>query len=100
MVLSSAISVRQTLENYPLRGWGQIVKVSEEHDRFFLSYHPTSRHLAGRGVKRFNLVRCSSIGYQFDSSMAVVDGESSSQHAVFRFASVLQDLSLTTGLLL
>lgn len=40
-------------------------------------------HLDARGGKRFNLIRFSSAGYQFDSSIVVIDGASSNQHAVF-----------------
>lgn len=59
------------------------MRVSEKHDRFGLGYCPTSYHPAVRGGKKFNPVRLSSAIYQFDSSIAVVDGASSSQRAVF-----------------
>ncbi|XP_050916342.1 uncharacterized protein LOC127131464 [Lathyrus oleraceus] len=49
LVLSSAKSAKQTLENGPLPRWGQIMKVSKKRDRFGLEYRPTSHHLAARG---------------------------------------------------
>lgn len=79
LVLSLAKSAKQTLENGPLPGWGKIVRVSEKHDHFGLGYRPTSHHPSARGGKRFNPIRFSSAGYQRDSSIALMDGASSSQ---------------------
>lgn len=83
LVLSSSKSSKKTLENGPLPGWGQIVRVYEKHDHFGLDYRPTSRHPATRGGKRFNPVKFNSVGYEWDYSVAVVDRASSSQYAVF-----------------
>lgn len=58
------------------------MRVSEKRDRFGLDYHPTSRHLTVSGGKRFNLIRFSSAGYQWYSSVVVMNEESSDQHAV------------------
>lgn len=85
MVLSSAKSAKKTLKDDPLPGWGQIVKVSEKHDRFGLDYRHTSCNPSARGGKKFNPVRFSSTGYQFDPSIAVVDAASSNQHIVISF---------------
>lgn len=83
LVMSSSKSSKQTLENGPLLGRGQIVRVYEKHDRFGLGYRPTSRHPVARDGKRFNPIIFSSAGYQWDYSVAVVDGASSNQRAVF-----------------
>lgn len=67
MVLSSAKSAKQTLENGLLSGWGQITRFSKKHDRFGLDYRPTSLYPAVRGDKKFNPVKFNSVGYQFGS---------------------------------
>lgn len=58
------------------------MRVFEKHDQFGLGYHPTSCNPATRGGKRFNPIRFRSVGYQWDSPVAVVDGASYSQRAV------------------
>lgn len=85
LVLSLAKSAKQTLENGPLPGWGKIMRVPDKHDRFGLGYHPTSYYSAVRGGKRFNPIRFSNATYQWDSSVALVYGESSTQRAVYGF---------------
>lgn len=100
MVLSSSKSSKKTLENGHFLGWGHIVKVFDKHDHFGLGYRITSRHPAARGGKKFNPIRFSSIGYQFDPYVEIVNGASSSQHAISGYASVLQNSSSTIGPLL
>lgn len=85
VVLSSTRSAKKTLEKSPLSGWGQIVKVAEKHDHFGLGYHPASCHTSARGLKNFNLIWLSNPDYQYDLSIAVVDGASSSKIAVSNF---------------
>lgn len=58
------------------------MRVSEKHDHFGLDYHPNSRLPAIRGGNKFNPVRFNNTCYQFDSSVAVVNRESSSQRVV------------------
>lgn len=59
------------------------MKVSEKHEHFGLGYRRTSRHPAATGGKKFNSVRFSSAGYQFDPSVAIVDRENSIQRTIF-----------------
>lgn len=61
------------------------MKVYEKHNRFGVSYRPTSRHPDAREGKRFNPIRFNNANYQLDSSVAIIDGASSSQHAIFSF---------------
>lgn len=85
MVLSSAKSAKQALKNGPPPGWGLIVKVSEKYELFGFGYRLTYRHPAAREGKKFNPIKFSSAGYQFDPSVAVVDGATSNQCAVSGF---------------
>ena len=58
------------------------MRIFKKHDRFGLGYRPTSHHPTARGGKKYNPIRFSSVGYQLDSSVIIVDGTSSIQHAV------------------
>lgn len=84
-VLSSQESARKTIEKGPLSGWGQIMNIAEKHDHFGLGYHPASRHSSARGCKKFNLVRFSNTGYQYDLSIEMVDIASFSEPTVSDF---------------
>lgn len=61
------------------------MNVVKKHNHFGLGYHPASRHPSARGRKKFNPVRFSSAGYQYDISIALVDGASSSKPLVSGF---------------
>lgn len=85
IVLSSVESDRKTVEKGPLSDLGQIVNIAEKHDRFGVGYHPVSRHPSVRRRKKFNPIWFSNTGYQYDLSISMVDGESSSKPIVFCF---------------
>lgn len=61
------------------------MNVAEKHDFFSLSYHYASCHPSSKGRKKFNSVRFSSAGYQYDLSIIIVDDENSNKPAVSDF---------------
>lgn len=75
-ILSSVISVGETLEKGMLFGWGKVVNVTEKHDKFGIGYHPSKCKANLRKQKKFNPVRFNSACFQSDHTVAVV-GEAS-----------------------
>lgn len=71
----SSVSAKQTLEKGLLAGWGQVVTMTEKHNKFGIGYRPSARKASPREQK-FNHVKFSSAGFQDDHIVAVI-GESS-----------------------
>lgn len=85
VVLSSTKNAKKTLEKGPFSGWGLIMNVTEKHSRFGLGYHSASRYPSEKGSNKFNPVRFSSAGYQYDLSVEMMDGASSNKPVVSGF---------------
>lgn len=86
VVLSSLKSAKETLEKDTPPSWGHIVHVTEKHDRFSVSYRPSSCLPDPKSQKKFYLVKSNNIGFQSNNIVAVIDGASSRRREVPNFA--------------